>query len=103
MCKFLNIEDFTLLQQKSHNRAGTARSLYLQKILRRPNTLKTFLGRTLPRSLKYRAVQKLLDMNKKQQSYPELSAALKDRLRLEFQDEVCRLEAIIKRDLSHWK
>ena len=42
-------------------------------------------------------------MNKKQQSYPELSAALKDRLRLEFQDEVCRLEAIIKRDLSHWK
>lgn len=100
---FLGIDEIIVKKPDRHNPAGATRSVMLQRFIRRPNKLRRVLGGWLPYSAKYRIAQMLLMVNKKVLPYPPIGKALQMKISRRFESDICDLEELLGRDLSHWK
>ena len=83
------------------NVSGIPRSRRLQRILSRPHPLKDVLRRAVPGEVRERTIAWLRNRNVAHR--PEIQPATAERLRDEVTDDVVRLEAMLRVDLSRWR
>lgn len=83
-----------------HNIGGTPRNRQMQHLLTRPNPLKAVAKRLLPTNLKVRLRDGLQRVNSVR---PAFDVALRQTLINDYLSDICELESLIQRDLSHWR
>jgi hypothetical protein len=86
-----------------YNEAGMPRSTRLQQMMRSPNRLQHALGRIVPYRLKFRVVDGIRQLNRREFRYPMLDPRVADTVRARFMDDIMRLETLTGRDLTRWK
>ena len=101
--QFLGVkENVTIEDRQKYNLSGLPYSRTFHNFLRKPSWIKKQAGRFLPFSLKYKIVNRLLELNKKKFKYPPMQEKIEKRLRFMFKEDVNELEKITGRDLSAW-
>ncbi|MEM9057985.1 MAG: sulfotransferase domain-containing protein [Pseudomonadota bacterium] len=104
---FLGVrDDVTIDVTLRANVAAEYRSQAAARLVNRPSRLKTLARQVLPASLTRRlrdalehGFRRSIDASEK----PPLPVALAERLRARYLDDVTALEALLDRNLSHWK
>jgi len=96
---FLGIEDDGRAEFEAKNKAKTVRSRLAQKTFRKLGRLKRSIG--IQRSMGL--LGSLAQWNRVERERPPLSDAMRQELRVYFKDDICKLESILNRDLSHWQ
>ena len=100
---FLGVEKKRVATTSSHNKSGVSRSKFFQKFLRGDNKLKHIAGKILPHKFKYKIIELLLTVNKKEVKYTKISVSTEESLRRRFLSDIEDLERLTKKDLSVWK
>ncbi len=96
ICLWLGLDAGLLLTKETReNVSSVPRNVALKRLLLSENVIKTAVARILPQSWR-KAVWKL-NTHK-----PGCPVALRERLTCEFADDICQVQALIARDLSHW-
>lgn len=101
VCEFLEV-DSTFVPDVSFrvNRSGIPRSRWLYQFLKSPdNKFRDVLKPLIPKTLRKSAVKKVKTSNIVR---PEISADMRQRLTLEYKDDILKLQDLIQRDLSAW-
>lgn len=101
IASFLNIDiSFEANFSVRHNIGGTPRSQQMHHLLTHSNPLKTVATRLLPTKFRTRLRDRLQNANSVR---PEFNSALRHQLVLDYAKDICMLESLIQRDLSHWQ
>lgn len=96
---FLGIEDDGRAEFEAKNKAKTVRSRLAHKTFSKLGRLKRNIG--IQRSMGL--LDSLAQWNRIERERPPLSDAMREELRAYFKDDICKLESILNRDLSHWQ
>ncbi|MFB0517511.1 MAG: sulfotransferase [Candidatus Neomarinimicrobiota bacterium] len=98
--RFLNVDDtFRPNVSKVYNPSGLPRRIWLQKLLVKPNPLKTLIRPLLPRHWRRRIIQSLTRANLIRTTMePEARQRLTELLR----EDTLALQDLIGQDLSNW-
>jgi len=99
---FLGLSSVTVDTNTMHNPSGLARSVGLQRWLRRPSRLRQLVKPFTPYSLRFRVATQLAKLNKQTVSYPPLDEKTAARLRERFAPDIEQLKRITGQDLSSW-
>ena len=101
--RFLGVKtDVPISCGNVHNPSGIPRLRFVHEFVRKPLWIKSQLARLLPRTARYRITSKIVELNKKKQSYEPMEKNLELRLRAIFSDDILDLQEITNRDLSSW-
>jgi hypothetical protein len=101
LCKFLDLDPALLERQElpRANTGGLPRSRTLTAVLSRRNPIRSSLRVVLPSGIRARARRTLVQRNT---TKPALDPGTRARLQELYRGDVCELESLIDRDLSHW-
>ena len=98
--RFLGVDDdFKPDVSLRFNVSGVPRNKVLHAFLSKPHPVKSLLKPLIPVKLRQRLVVTLQNRNL---AKPELPAAVRKELVDLYREDILKLQALIKRDLSHW-
>lgn len=98
--RFLGVDDtFVPNVSKTHNQTAVPKNLTLNKLLNRPNPIKTILKPLFPTGLRKGLANSLKQRN---QGKPHLSAKIRKQLIAVYREDILQLQDAIGRDLSNW-
>jgi hypothetical protein len=100
---FLGVESPEAIQPVVSNAARKMRSMGFYRFLRRGSKVKTLLKPLLPDWLRGKIKSTLIEINMTPAAYPPLDPVIAKNLRIQYMDEITRLESLIGRNLDHWK
>ena len=99
ICTFLGLEHFSADVSARPGMTGVPRNQWLQRVLTRPNRLRTVSRTVMPASWRRRAGSTLARWNRKT---PHLDPDTRKQLTDSLTEEILDLGRLINRDLSHW-
>lgn len=104
---FLGINDGFRFKLVDSNSASIPRSKKLDLYLRNPSgavfqAIKLILGR-FDHDLRIKIRKKIVGLNKKPSSNPPMDKNIEKKLRIDYFDEIEKLERIMNKDLGNWK
>lgn len=101
--QFLNVEDQYLPDTSiKYNVSGMPKNLALNKLMSKPNYIKTAINTVLPWKLRKAIANRIKTWNYNQYQKPELSIEIRHQLIKSYQDDIIKLQDIIEIDLSNW-
>lgn len=101
LLRFLNVEtDVRLDPVERHNTSGIPRNATLHRLMATSNPARSMLKHVLPARIR-RGIRDML--TQKNRYKPPMPDAASERLYRVYLEDVCRLEELINRDLTHWK
>lgn len=100
---FLGLDPVTVDTSRRYNVSGVPRRRWLHRLLTPPPRTRRTLYRLIPRRLQspLRALQSR--MTARNLDRRTLDPAVRERLNATFADEITNLEALLGRDLGHWR
>lgn len=105
--RFLELDgDVPVETDVERNPASEARLPLVGRLLNRPTPVMNLLKRLVPYRLRQRIRDAVNEWNRKamdEDGRPELDADTERQLRIEYREEIERLEGMIDRDLGDWK
>lgn len=99
---FLGVEQPASARLTRSNPAGVLRSRFVHDLLLERSIIKEAIKPLLPRSVRWRLLTSLMNLNLKSTAHPPIDEDLELKLRRRYRDEVLGLQEITGRDLSHW-
>lgn len=98
--EFLGVDDgFTPEVETRYNVTGRIKSRWVDRLVRKPNPLKSFLKLFLPFQTRVRIKARILEKLTERQSMPD---DIKKELTLFYRDDILKLQKLIGSDLSLW-
>ena len=101
--EFLGVDHADTLKPIERNKTKMTYNMWLLRWINSPSMLKNFMKLFLSPEARIKAKRLAREASRKETPYPSMDLALEGELRLRFQNDICRLEEMIGRDLSKWK
>jgi hypothetical protein len=97
--KFLEVDrDFLPDVGVRYNQGGKPKNRLLNNLLTRPSRFKRWLRPIVPKTL----LHAYISLKHKNLNKPELLDSSYNHLLAAYRDDICSLEKLVSRDLSHW-
>jgi len=98
--KFLGIDKHDFLVGKKLNKAGVSKFRFITKFIRSKSIVKRLVGVFLPKEVKKKIINFIMNRNLKKGEPINIQTRLK--LQNFYKEDIQKLETLIQRDLSHW-
>ena len=101
--QFLGVDDsFIPDMTQQLNVSAIPKNNTLNKLLMRPNGLKSAIKSLLPITIRSYLADQLKNWNYNQYQKPEMSPEIRTQLTLTYKEDILKLQELIEQDLSHW-
>ncbi|MEO2068226.1 MAG: sulfotransferase, partial [Desulfurobacteriaceae bacterium] len=103
--RFLEVDDsfVSISIGMKFNVSGVPKNRFLHHFLTQPNLLKSaikpFVKALIPKDVRQKIQTKLIQKNLEK---PQMKAETREYLKNLYEEDILRLQELIKRDLSHW-
>lgn len=98
---FLGVDRAFVPDMTRQNVSGMPKSRLVQQFFSQKNWLRSTIQATIPKDLRHGVAKRIKAWNIGKK--PELSAATRQKLMIDYQDDIVNLELLIEKDLSAWR
>ncbi len=100
---FLEVDQsFTPDMSEKHNVSAMPKNQALNRLLVKPNPLKSTINLILPQDFRSQIASKIKSWNLSQYQKPQMSLEIRQQLTEEYREDILQLQDLIRQDLSSW-
>ena len=100
--EFLNVESFVPNVSQKYNVSGMPKNQLLNRLISKPNILKSSFNILFPKSLRSSINTKVKNWNFNDFKKPPISPVIKENLTVGYREDILKLQDLIQQDLSSW-